>query len=89
MRGPTWPIVVIVFIVVAAAVTLYVLVEPNDPMRAVIITAVNAAIGAVTVYFLGARQQKTDAKVDALVEATNGHDERPPSDGRPGATSPR
>jgi hypothetical protein len=83
MRGPTtlsWQAVAIFLIATAGAVALYVLVPVDDPARGALITAFNGAVGAATVYFLGRRLdstatsiQRTEEKVDTVVEQTNGH----------------
>ena len=61
------------------------------------IAGFNATAAGLVAYFLGRRQQKTDAKIDQVIEQTNGHHDdggvgqhRPQEDdrpaGRPGTT---
>lgn len=85
MRGPSslsWQAVIIFAVAVAGAVSLYLFVPVDDPIRGALITALNGAVGAATVYLLGRRQDHTNARVDQVIEQTNGHAEHPPSGGR-------
>ncbi len=88
MKGLTWQAVAVFLIAVAGAAVLYLAVPPDDPLRATLITAFNGAIGAATVYFLGRRQQQTDAKVDQVIDVQNAGEHPPSTDPRGGTPPP-
>jgi hypothetical protein len=78
MKGLTWQVVSVFAIAMAGACILLLFVPPEDPLRGVLITAFNGAVGAATVYFLGRRQDRTNERVEKVIEQTNGHDVGPP-----------